>query len=240
MQSLLKWQIAYLSLPMFIIFLISSTYGLIKKNKTVFYLLILIAAPLMAEVIFNKVLYPRFMLFYFPYIIITLAFFVSEIFKLFPRYKNVLAIGLLIILLLPIYSSLKLLTDPVNSIIPKDDSNQLLNDWPAGYGVKEVTAFLKEQSKTKKIYVATEGTFGLLPYAFQIYFYGQTNPKIDGYWPVDIDNLPQKVLDNAKTQKTYFVFNENQREITSAHLKFVNAFKKGSGSTYMRLFEVNP
>lgn len=240
LQSLLKWLIGYLSPPLFIIFLMSLAFGLIKKNKAVFYLLILISAPFLAEVIFNKVLYPRFMLFYFPYIIITISFFIFEIFKTFPKYKNLLSVGLILVLLLPLYSSFKLLTDPANSIIPRDDSNQLLNDWPAGYGVEEIRTYLIEQSKNQKIYVATEGTFGLLPYALQIYFYGQTNPKIDGYWPVDTDNLPQKVLDIAKNQKTYLIFNENQKEINNNHLKFIKEYKKGNGGTYMRLYEVNP
>jgi len=239
-KSLLQWLIGYLSLPLFIILILSSIYGLVKKNLTIFYLLIVISVPFFAEVIFNTVLYPRFILFYFPYIIITISFFIFELFKIFSRYKNLLSIGLILILLLPIYSSYKLLTDPVNSTIPKDDSNQFLNDWPSGYGVKEVTAYLKEQSKSQKIYVATEGTFGLLPYALQIYFYGQTNPKVDGYWPVDTDNLPQKVLDIARTQKTYLIFNENQKEIKSSHLNFIVKYKKGIGGTYLRLYEITP
>lgn len=240
LQSLIKWLSAYLSLPLFVIFILSSAYGLIKKNVAILYLLILITAPFLAEVIFNKVLYPRFMLFYFPYIIIIISFLIFELFKLFPKFKNLLYIGLIFGLLFPFYSSFKLLTDPVNSKIPNDDLNQLVNDWPAGYGVKEVTALLTKQSQTQNIYVATEGTFGLLPYALQIYFYGKTNPKIDGYWPIDTDNLPQKVLDIAKNQKVYMLFNENQKEIKNSHLKFVDKYKKGNGTTYMRLFEVKP
>lgn len=240
LQALLNWLISYLSVPLFILFLASAFYGLIKKNVAIFYLLILIAAPFSAEVIFNKVLYPRFMLFYFPYIIITISFFIFELFKITSRYKNLLAAGLILVLLIPAYSSFNLLANPTKSKIPTDDSNQFLNDWPAGYGVKEVTALLNEQSQTQNIYVATEGTFGLLPYALQIYFYGKTNPKIDGYWPIDTDNLPQKVLDIAKNQKTFMLFNENQKEIKNTHLKFIDKYKKGNGTTYMRLFEVKP
>ena len=40
------------------------------------------------------------------------------------------------------------------------DRNQLFDDWPSGYGVREVISYLREQSKEQKIVIGTEGTFG--------------------------------------------------------------------------------
>ena len=80
----------------------------------------------------------------------------------------------------------------------------------------------------------------MLPFALQIYFYGQKNINIEGFWPVDASNLPAQVLEAATNRKTYFVFNENQKEINSPYLKFIAKYQKGRGETYLRLYQVIP
>ena len=61
-----------------------------------------------------------------------------------------------------------------------------------------------------------------------------------GSWPVDTNSLPPQVIDQAQSSKTYFVFNENQKEITNRNLKFIIKFQKGKGNSFMRLFEIIP
>ena len=115
-----------------------------------------------------------------------------------------------------------------------------MKGWPSGYGVKEVVNFLKQESKDQQVLVGTEGTFGLLPYAIQIYFFADKNIQLSGFWPVNENNLPAQVLDSAKTKKTYFVFNENQKEIENPRLKLIAKYQKGIGNSFMRLYEVVP
>ena len=92
----------------------------------------------------------------------------------------------------------------------------------------------------KKVYIGTQGTFGLYPYALNIYFRNNTNVHISAYWPVDPENLPSEILEYAKSHKTYFVFNENQKEIKNPNLSLVAKYRKGVGESYMRLYEVSP
>lgn len=239
-SALTSWVAAYMGAPLFIIFIAATIYGLLKRNIKVLYLAILVAMPFAAEALFNKVLYPRFILFYFPYVILITAFGISEALERLQRYKKYLTAAVLIAFLIPAVSSFYLLTSPTRAKIADSDTGQYLNDWPAGYGVAEVVTFLENQPKDRQVYIGTEGTFGLLPYALQIYFYGQQNIHIIGFWPVNHNDLPAQILDIAQSNQTYFVFNETQADITNPHLKFIDKYQKGIGNSYMRLYEVIP
>ena len=86
--------------------------------------------------------------------------------------------------------------------------------------------------------VGTEGTFGLLPFAIQIYFYNNPSVRTIGYWPANPESIPEEILEESKKTNTFFVFNENQNETKNPRLKLVAKYKKGTGNTYMRLFKV--
>lgn len=239
-HAMTGWIITYLSLPLFIVFIFAVIFGFFKKKLEIIYLSILILIPFFAEVFFNKVLHPRFILFYIPYVIILISFAIFKILEIFKTKEKYLMFVLSLILVIPIFTSFRLLTNPPRAQIADNDRGQYFNDWPAGYGVAQITQMIKDEAKNKSIYIGTEGTFGLLPFALQIYFYGQNNVHIIGFWPVDSDNLPLQILTIAKSNKTYFIFNENQKEITSSHLKFLVKYKKGIGNSYMRLYEIIP
>lgn len=239
-SALVSWTVTYMGIPLAIIATVAAFWGLLQKNKKVAYLTILILAPFAAEVLFNKVLYPRFILFYFPYVILLVAFGTAALVQRFQKFKSYLVILILVALLVPTVNSFFLLTSPTRAKIASSDTGQYLNDWPAGYGVDEIVTFLKNQPKDRQIYVGTEGTFGLLPRALQIYFFGQENIHLIGFWPVNRNDLPAQILDLAKNNPTYFVFNETQSEITNPHLKLREKYQKGIGDSYMRFYEVLP
>ena len=240
-ESMLTWLIQYNGIPIILVLVATISFSLLKKEKRTILLSIYIAAPFMAEAVFNKVLYPRFALFYFPFAIILIAYGTVLSLNLWHKFKRPVWLLWLVIIIYPLASSLMLLMDPPSSRIATADKNQYLNDWPAGYGVSQTVEILKEQTNNKKVYVGTEGTFGLLPFALQIYFYGNPNIEVVGFWPVR--DIPQQVLEKAKTQKTYFVFNENQNlpdQPGNPHLKLIAKYQKGTGSSFMHFYEINP
>ena len=178
------------------------------------------------------------MLFYFPYAILTIVYAFTKIQESFQKYQKQIVIGFLLFLAIPAYTSFKILTNPAYANIPQSDSNQYFNDWPAGYGVDEIVKILRSQSERNQIQVATEGTFGLMPFALNIYFYGNNNLHISSYWPLDPDYLPEEILDIAKNYKTYAIFYQTQKETTNSKLKLVAKYQKGKGNSFMRLYEV--
>lgn len=239
-STLSSWLFLWVG-PLLLVALFLAIYqGIRHMNFKVIYLGLIVLVPYLAETIFNKVLYPRFMLFYFPYIIILIATGISKFWEFAKSKKNIAAALIILALIYPAINSFWLITNPTNAKIPPSDSGQYLNDWPAGYGVSQISNFLKNQPQNIDIYVGTEGTFGLLPYALQIYFFGRPNIHIIGFWPVNSDDLPQQIIDLAGDHPTYFAFNETQREITSPRLKLIEKYRKGIGSSYMRLYQVLP
>ena len=239
-QSLLGWLISYIGVSLFIIFLSAVFYGISRKDRRIFYLSILILAPFIAESLFNQILYPRFILFYLPPVILAVSWGFVNFMGVSPKWNRILIFIFAASVVLPVVKSLLILTNPPSSRIPESDANQYFNDWPAGYGVNEVVEIIGKESQDKEIYIGTQGTFGLFPYALNIYFRDNKNVHIFSYWPVDPESLPSEIMEYSKSHKTYFVFNENQKEIKNPDLSFVAKYQKGVGKSYMRLYEINP
>ncbi len=239
-SAIIGWVVTYLTIPLFVLFIAGLIIALYKKNLKIFYLFILILAPFLAESFFNKILYARFVLFYFPYILIITAFAISHVLEKYQKNQKIVLAAIAVLLLMPAFTSFKLLTDPSNAKIPKNDSEQYFNSWPAGYGIEETVSLLKSQSVDQKINVGTEGTFGLLPFALNIYFFKNDSVHISSYWPLDENNLPEQILESAKKNKTYFIFNANQKEINNPKLRFIAKYKKGQGNSYLRIYELRP
>lgn len=240
-NTLITWLTQYIGWPLLILTVAVMIRGLVKKNLPIILLSIYALIPFAIEGIFNKVLYPRFILFYFPSIVILISFALVSLVEFKKSSIKYVWLVLIIIISLPAFNSFKLLTNPSSATIANSDLNQYFNDWPAGYGVREITEILNKQSINQKVIVGTEGTFGLLPFALKIYFFENQNVEIIGFWPVR--DIPQQVLNAAKTQKTYFVFNENQNlpdDPGNPHLKLIGKYQKGKGNSFMRLYEVTP
>lgn len=238
--TLTGWLAVWVGPVLFIVLLWVFYLAIFQKNFKIIYLTLIALVPFGAETIANIVLYPRFMLFYFPYIIILIAIGIGQLLDKFKANQKLATIFLILALFSPVLNSFWLIVQPTNAKIPSSDAGQYLNDWPAGYGVAEIVNFLESQPQNQDIYVGTEGTFGLLPYALQIYFYGKQQIHIIGFWPVNSDDLPQQILESSKNHQTYFVFNENQKEITNPKLKFIDKYQKGVGASYMRFYQVVP
>jgi len=238
-KALTTWLAIYTSYPLFILLAASIVLGFIKRDLKIIYLSLVIILPFCSEIIFNKVLYPRFALFYYPYVIILIAFFATFLLDSFKKNNKYLATILALFLLIPVYTSFKLLTNPANANIPEGDSNQYFNDWPAGYGVSEIVGIIKQDSQKAPVHVATEGTFGLMPFALNIFFFENENVHISSYWPLDPQNLPREIFDIAETQKTYIVFYQTKKEPVDPIIKIVAKYQQGKGNSFMRLYEIS-
>lgn len=237
-NSMVTWLFQYNG-PLILLLPAVMVYGVVKKDKRIILLSGYILVPFFAEALFNQILYPRFSLFYFPFVIILIAFGINFTLGSLSKYKALVWTVLLALIIFPLVSSFYLLTDPPKAGIADSDKFQYINGWSSGYGVSQIVNILKTVNSEEKIYVGTEGTFGLLPFALQIYFYGNLNIQVVGYWPVG--SLPKQVLDSAKIQKTYFIFYQNQDlpqvgDLT--HLKLIGKYQKGTSASSMSFYEV--
>lgn len=239
-HSMVIWLLQYNG-PLLVLLPATIIYGVAKRDKRTILLSAYVLMPFLTEALFNQILYPRFFLFYFPFIIVLIAFGITQVSSPLSKYRRLLWIGFFTLIIFPLISSFYLLTNPPQAAIADSDKFQYINGWSSGYGVRQIVNILKTGNSKEKIYVGTEGTFGLLPFALQIYFYGNPNIQVVGYWPVG--SLPKQVLDSAKTQKTYFIFYQNQNlpsEEDKKNLKLIAKYQKGESNNFMQFYEIIP
>jgi Dolichyl-phosphate-mannose-protein mannosyltransferase len=257
MTGMTTWFIVYLGWPFVFCFVVGLAVALYRKDIRILYLFLLAILPWVASASFNKVLYPRYLLFFTPQLLIIIGYGIYEInkfvlSKLTTTQLN-LKWGIIAVLNLAIssyalYSSSMILFNPPKALLPLQDREQYIVGWPSGYGVNEITEFLKKEYKDKgKIAVGTEGTFGLMPFALQIMFYDEiyntpgSNEKIfiDGYWP--FDKVHQQIVEYAAGRPTYFVVYQTEKEPPAEFpLELVMKIPKPDGKSSMRLYKVTP
>jgi len=244
MKGLGGWLVQYLTIP-FLILAVSSVFVLKKFFKEKLFLLIWFIVPFFSLVFFGKVIYPRFILF------MTMPLLVLGAYALFVLQQYIKKMSLKWLLFIAFASMFLvndyfLLTNFANAQIPQADKSQLLTGWPSGVGVSQTVSFLDEQAKQGKIYVGTQGTFGLMPYALQLYLDKNPNIIIRGFWPIN-DTPPKEILDASRKMPTYVVFYQPCPSCQAIgktppmwQVTPVFQLKKLDPETYYTLYKVTP
>lgn len=233
------WFIKYVSWP--VIALMASSFLFFREyTREKLLLVIWFVIPFVALALFGKVLYPRFILFMIlpllPLAALSLTVLASQV-------KKTLMVGSLafLLLLISFRTDYFILTDFARAPIPYQDLEQYINSWPAGGGMQEIIAFLSSEAQKGKIYVASEGTFGSLPtYGVEIYLGDNKNVDKRGIWPLPKEGIPADLIEKAKTIPVYFIFNQTQTFPDNWPITFITRYQKGTGNSYMNLYQVNP
>ncbi|MFH1832956.1 MAG: glycosyltransferase family 39 protein [Candidatus Levyibacteriota bacterium] len=201
--GLWDWFITYLTWPIFALIIISLFfYRSYFREKLL--LLVWFLAPFFALALFGRTLYPRFIFFMVLSLLPLVALSIYHVSQLIKN-RLIFVIFILLIGVFSLYSGFYILTDFSKAPIPNADRTQYFSGWSSGVGVKEAVAYFKDEAKKGPIYIATQGTFGLMPYSLEIYLDENTNVKITSFWPIP-DNIPKEYLDASKKMPTYLVF----------------------------------
>lgn len=223
-RGLFDWLIHYLTWPVWIAVLLPAlTFWKHTREKLLLYGWWL--APFVALALFGRVLYPRFILFMTMPLLVLASLTIESIALRWG--KTVFGLVLLVLLTMPsVWTDYLLLTQPTHALIPQADRGQYINDWPAGWGVKEVSDTLLQESQKRKVVVYTEGTFGLLPYGLEIWLVDKPNIKIHGIWPLP-ETPPPEVVDSVSQNATYLVANSPEDVPVGWPLTLVASYAKG-------------
>jgi 4-amino-4-deoxy-L-arabinose transferase-like glycosyltransferase len=245
-HGLISWLLQYLT-PFYLILILISLFLINKFFREKALLFLYFALPFMALALFGKVIYPRF-IFLMTLMLLPLAAWGLDYLIIFVQQKVNLKVPKFIYALVitcifiayPGFVSLQFAANPLKAPIADADSAQYLNGWAAGWGVKESVAFFQQQASKGKIFIATEGTFGLMPESMEIYLVKNKNVTIKGYWP--INGFPKDVAAYATKMPTYFVFYQPEHQIIPSDfpLKLVFTVKQGSANSYYRVYQVVP
>jgi len=206
--ALMQWFLEYFNIT-YVIFLVVGLFGK-KFYQEKLILVIYFIAPLVFDAIFGKVLYPRYLLFMTVVLLPIVAYGIWQGSVFLTKSQKKIGewgvIGITVIALLPtMYVSYGLISNPLTAPIPRADYNQYIGDWPAGWGVTQSVSYLRQQASKQKIYIATEGQFGLMPASFEMYLVRNPNVTIKGYWPIE-DKMLHELITMAKRMPTYVYF----------------------------------
>ena len=236
--GLLGMLTGYLTLPLSVFIFLGSLWSFLQKDKKILLLSIWFIFPFFSLAAFGIVIFPRFTLFMVIPLLIIAAYLFEKSARSILKYNKYLLLILLLIVSFSIRQSYLIMFDPVKTNIPSTDRNQFFDDWPSGYGVKDVINYLRKQSEAGKIVVGTEGTFGLNPAVYEIYLGTNKNVEIHGFWPVS--QVPQLLLNTSRQYPTYLIFKEKQDIPADWPLKLIAKYQRGLGKTYLYFYQVDP
>lgn len=207
LQALSVWTYSYLTWPMLILVSVSLFFAVKLKSVPKLILIGYFFSHFFFMVFFNKVIYPRFLLMFFPLLLILAAKGIEDL----KKFKT------LIILIVLIFT--------INAPLANTDSEQYLNSWSAGYGIKEINSFFIN----KKAVVGVEGTFGLMPYALELYQKDHMDLTIKPFWPLP-DKMPLYI--------DYLIVYQRDKIPQNWPVELIMKFKQGTGNDYMKLYKI--
>lgn len=217
LRTLISWEVGYLTIPVVLLIILA-----FKKHFRLSLILVCVFLIQVAYMsVFNKVIYPRFLLTFTPYLLILAAVGLSSFDK-----RKLIFVAILVFIY-PLFTIFKLTIDPVNAPLPQADRDQYIDGWAAGYGVEEVRNYLSKISGHAVI--ATEGTFGLMPYSLELYQKDYPKIEIKSYWP-----LPRE----APVGTNYLLMYQSQKDPGGWKLEEILRFRQGNGHDYLRLYKV--
>ena len=234
-----EWLAGYMTFP--VIVLVVAGIGLmLKKNlRTALFLLAWFLIPLLIEMEIAKGFTPRYFVFVAPIALTFPAFFIDQMLKV---KKNIFPIVFAVLLVPAAIFEFQLLTNPQAAPIPDKEKDGYLEQWSAGYGILEISQFLRAQAQDgQPITVFTEGTqgYGTLPDGLQIYLRDVTNVTVSGVnWAI-VKEVPKDLIEDAKTQRAYLVVNEDRLlDKGNPHLKLIMSYPKANGKDLLLFYQV--
>lgn len=204
--ELLQWIVTYNTVPVFLLGFTGLVFLLVKDTRKGFVLLLLWIVPILVFANVGKILFPRYILFTTPFLLIALSQITKMSFldKRFLKLKIVIAF---LILSFPLYFDFYLLTNPPKAPLPPIEQYQYISSQYSGYGLSSIFSFLDtELERGPRITLVTQGKFGLFPYAFTLRYWN--DPRIDIIPTWIPENLEYDLY--AFPTKTYTIFKEEK------------------------------
>ncbi len=238
----LRYYRDYLTWPFFVLSILGLGEVVLEKFKQRKFgrldLLMWMFLPLLGIAAIGKTFTARYILFTIPFAVIFMVYGLRLIKKLFPQkiYFIVLASAFMPAFLFTYF----LWNNPVKANLPKDEHSGYLQDWTAGWGIKEISQYLKARPKDNQILVGTEGYFGTLPDGLQIYVQDEPNINVIGVG-LPISEIPKELLEaKAAGNEVYLVVNQSRFKLNNWEEKGLNMINKYSkpGSDKLLFFRL--
>lgn len=214
--------------------------------KKTIWILLWIFFPLLAVTEYGKVFTARYILYIVPFVILISG-------SSFLIKKEVFMKGITVLFLVFLFQSFifnyLLISDVEKVSLPRSERSGYLEEWTAGYGIKEASEIIREdyaRNPQRKIVVGTEGYFGTLPDGLQLYLNDLKAITVIGVG-LGIDKVPRQLIESKQSgNKTYLVVNSSRLLAKPENIgltllaSYPKAVKPDGSREALLLFEVNP
>lgn len=242
-QGMMNWVFIYMTFPIVFLVILSFIFGRKEYLREKLLLFGWFVLPFIALALFGKVLYPRFIFFMTIPLLPLASYSIRAIVRML-KLTVLKIIVLALIISVAVWSDFIILKDFAKAPIPRIDLEQYINGWPAGGGVKESVEFFRKEAQNQKIFIGTQGTFGLMPFALETYLVENKNITIQGIWPID-NKIPDNLLVSARKMPTYVLFYQPCLQCKSLGdapqswpLHLVKSYRRGVGDAYLSVYRV--
>ncbi len=206
-----------------------------KQPILVFQLLMFFAVPFVVISAMAKVVFPRYLIF------LTIPFLLGLTYLCLHSSKRWFWLAVYFVTAIIMVG--KVIFAPQLLPWPEIDRGQYFEGTSAGNGTLEIVKYLKTQELNhQEVYVFTNGTFGLLPYALDIYFpHNQPKVKFEARWPIKNEDL-QYAQQLSKKHPVYLVFNETEEfpQEWLTQLRLIKKYPRYRKQNFIYFFQYLP
>lgn len=233
LKAIFVWVASYQTILGILLFCVGLVFMLKKESKKAVIFLAWLLLPIFGSAAIGKIIFPRYFVFIQPWIIVFIAYGLVSLVEKVKKEKWLNVKWLIVNCLLSlvfiafwILFSYKIVFEPIKAPLIEREQDQYLTSWSAGYGLKKIAFYLKENfGKENEVYIATEGYFGTLPDGLQIYLDGFGNIEVFGIGQ-PIGTIPEDLLEKASMRPTFLVVNDSRFLADRIHLDLVAEYPK--------------
>lgn len=236
----------YLTTPIGLMF---ALWGIFEGHRSHLRQRLILAAwflsPILIQSALARAFTARYLLFTVPFAVVLMAHGMEHFGQKSQKHTLIFAAASLVIIPSLIINGL-FLFNPQTAPLPRIERAGYLEDWTAGFGLREVSGYLRQAAKSGPVLVGSEGFFGTPFSALQAYLNGLENVRVVGVG-VWIDSVDQKLKNSLTDNQVFLVVNSSRFHVTDPEkigLKLLASFPKANrpdGSReYLLFFQVSP
>lgn len=209
-----------------------------SHKRFAIYAAISIVLPFVAITFFNKVLFPRYIIFFASWMLIFAAYFLSTI-----KDRRIFW-GAIVAIVVPIlYFNYTILFNPALLPFPQTDRGQYIEGWAAGWGARDIMNIARAETATRPVIILAEGDFGMSEDVLKILKKPtDTDIIIAGKWPLGKEQLEQEQINvGEKTVYAVFTHYQNAEAIpTDWPIELVEVYDKPGDESQVLLYRLLP
>lgn len=218
LKEIWQWLGMLLTWPVFGLSFLGILRGLRRMRRETVLLLIWLMLPLLVQAEYAKVFTARYILFSVPFVLILGSLGIWEILERFGKLNWLKGPALFALAAWPLWTNFLFLIKPENAPLPKRERSGYLEEWTAGYGIRETAEYLKKEAGKGKILAGTEGFFGTLPDGLQIYLEKVPNITVIGVgYPISA--VPESLTNALADNRVFLLVNDSRLNLAGKELE---------------------